>query len=213
MCTAIVVFERSQCNIDIKSINVLLAAILLASVNWRSVFANDRHIDDFVCSCMHILSDVITQSAPATSTRINKAKSILPYHIRRLIIRKRRLWNKIKDQASHAAYKAACEEVKSVLGTYVFHCEEELLNCRNQAEFYKCLNKSIGKSIMSIQLTNSLGDIINTGLDTANAFNQEFVSNCFPAEVLHRLAAIHLKISLMSLFMIHTWLCLLRQTL
>ena len=51
------------------------------------------------------------------------------------------------------------------------HREEELLNCRNHAEFYKYLNKSMGKPIMPIQLTNSLGDIISAGLDSANAFN------------------------------------------
>ena len=36
---------------------------------------------------------------------------------------------------------------------------------------------------MPIQLTNSLGDIISAGLDTAKAFNQEFASNFLPAEV------------------------------
>ena len=107
----------------------------------------------------------------------------MPKHIRRLIIRKRCLWNKIKGQASHAAYKAACKEVKSVLHTYVSHREEEFINCWNQAKFYKYLNKSIGKPIMPIQLTNSLGDIISAGLDTANAFNQEFASNFLSAEI------------------------------
>lgn len=78
-------------NIDAKSINVQVTAKFLASVNWRNVFANDRHVDDYLSSCMHILSDIITQSVSVTSARINKAKSILPKHIRRLIKRKRRL--------------------------------------------------------------------------------------------------------------------------
>ena len=59
-------------NIDIKSTNVPLAAKFLASINWKNIFANDRHVDDYVSSCMHILSDIIIQSAPATSARINK---------------------------------------------------------------------------------------------------------------------------------------------
>ena len=83
-------------NIDAKSINVQVTAKFLASVNWRNVFANDRHVDDYLSSCMHILSDIITQSVSVTSARINKAKSILPKHIRRLIKRKRRLWIKLK---------------------------------------------------------------------------------------------------------------------
>ena len=36
---------------------------------------------------------------------------------------------------------------------------------------------------MPIQLTNSLGDIISAGPDTANAFNQEFTINYLPTDV------------------------------
>ena len=39
----------------------------------------------------------------------------------------------------------------------------------------------MGKPIVPIRLTNSLGDIISAGLDTANTFNQEFASNFLPA--------------------------------
>ena len=41
--------------IDMKSLDLQLISSLLTAVNWRNIFANDHHVDDYITDFMHVL--------------------------------------------------------------------------------------------------------------------------------------------------------------
>ena len=72
-----------------------------------------------------------------------------------------------------------CREAKAALRNYFFCREQELLKCHNQSAFYKYINRALSNSALPIKLTDSFGNIVSPGIDTANIFNTEFADNFF----------------------------------
>ena len=79
---------------------------------------------------------------------------------------------------------SVCREAKSALRNYVSRREQELLKCHNQSTSYKFINRAISNHALPVNLTDSSGNIVNTGIDTANIFIMEFVGNFSPIDVL-----------------------------
>ena len=123
---------------------------------------------------MHVFNNAIIFKG---SVRYSKPKRILLKHIRQLILKKHRLWKKIHDQGSLANYRAVCGEAKSAFRDYVSRREQELLKCHNQSAFYKYINRAISNRTLPVKLTDSSGNIVSPGIDTANIFNMEFAGN------------------------------------
>ena len=71
--------------IYMKSIDLQLVSSLLTAVNWRNIFADDRHVDDYVTSFMHVFNNAIQQSIFKGPVRNSKPNRILPKRIRQLI--------------------------------------------------------------------------------------------------------------------------------
>ena len=67
--------------IDIKLIDLQLVSSLLTTVNWCNIFTDDRHVDDYVTSFMHMFNNAIQQSIFKSPIRNSKPKIILPKHI------------------------------------------------------------------------------------------------------------------------------------
>ena len=170
--------------IDVKSIDLQLVSSLLTAINWRNIFANDRHVDDYVTSFMHVFNNAIQQSIFKDPLRNIKPKRILPKHIRQLILKKHCLWKKIHDQNSLANYMAVSREAKSALRNYVSHRKQELLKCHNQSAFNKYINRAICIRALPVKLTDSSGNVVNPGIYTANIFNMEFTGNFSPIDAL-----------------------------
>ena len=168
--------------IDMKSIDLLLVSSLFTVVNWRNIFADDRHVDDYVTSFIHVLNNAVQQSIFKGPVRYSKPKRILPKHIRQLILKKHRLWKKIHDQDSLANYRAVCREAKSALSNHVSRREQELPICHNQSAFYKYINRAFSNRALPSKLTDSFGNIVSPGIDTANIFNMKFADNFSPID-------------------------------
>ena len=74
------------------------------------------------------------------------------------------------------------EKPKSALRNYVSRREQELHKCHNQSALYKYINCACGNRALPIKLTNSFGNIVSPGIDTANIFNTEFADNFLPID-------------------------------
>jgi hypothetical protein len=157
------------------------AELQLSAVNWRKVFVNDRHVDDYVTSFMSVLIPVLTQSLPTTRTRSNKHKRTVPRPIRALILKKRRLWRKIHDVQSLRAYTTACDKVKEAIRQYINRQELDLVEHPNQAAFYKYVNRTLGKQQTQHQLVDDTGRAVTDDVIAACMFNREFASNFSPS--------------------------------
>ena len=70
-----------------------------------------------------------------------------------------------------------CREAKSALCNYISRREQELSKCRHQSASYKYINRAFSNSALLFKLTDSFGNIVNPGIDTANIFNTEFADN------------------------------------
>ena len=70
-----------------KSIDLQLLSSLLTAVNWRNIFADDRHVDDYVTSFLLVFNNAIQQSIFKSPVRSNKPKRILSKYIRQLILK------------------------------------------------------------------------------------------------------------------------------
>ena len=150
-----------------KSIDLQLVSSRLTAVNWRNIFADDRHVDDYVTSFMHVFNNAIQQSifkGPVASVHNSKLKRILPKHIQQLILKKHRLWKKIHNQDSFANHRAVCREAKSALRDYVSRREHLLLKCQNQSAFYKCINRAISNRASPVKLIDLSDNIVSPGI-------------------------------------------------
>ena len=93
---------------------------------------------------MSVLTATLDQCMPAYGSRFNKTKCIMPKVIRKLIIKKRRLWKKINDSDSLNSYLAAHDDVKRSIQQFTKRRELELVDNPNSAAFYKYINSAIG---------------------------------------------------------------------
>lgn len=173
--TSLNILQPARLNFD--KADLQLAARQLATVNWRNVFARDRHVDDYVYSFMSVLTTILSQCTPNIRQRPNKPKRIVPKQIRALILKKRRLWKKVHDVNSLQAYQTACDDVKRATHQYISHWELDLVSHPKQAAFYKYINRSLGKQHSAHQLVANDGAAITDDVIAANMFNDEFVSN------------------------------------
>ena len=80
--------------VNFEKMDLQVAVTLLAFVNCRHEFANDRIVDDFVKTFMCILSDCLCRYLPFVRQRRSKHCHIVPKIIRRLILKKNRLWKR-----------------------------------------------------------------------------------------------------------------------
>ena len=160
-----------------KKLDLQAAAQLLGEINWRNIFANCRHVDEYVSNFMHALRNVITLCTKAKSVRRNNPKKIIPRHIRHLILKKRRLWRHASDNVSREAYKKCCKDVRRAMRYYVSKCELDLVNNPDNRNFYKYENKALGRINHTVQLSDSKGNIITDESTLAETFNTEFIKN------------------------------------
>ena len=77
-----------QKNIKFGKVNNAHAFSLLGSVDWRSVFADCGHVDDYVEVFMHIIDSMLMLSFPEHRFRPNKLRSLMSRDARRLILKK-----------------------------------------------------------------------------------------------------------------------------
>ena len=92
-----------------------------------------------------------------------------------------------------------CREAKSTVRNYVFRREQELLQRHNQSAFYKYINGAISNRALHVKLTDSSGNIVSHGIDTANIFNKELAGNFSPIDappILHDSSGHQLNITL-----------------
>jgi hypothetical protein len=166
------------------------AAQQLLTVNWRIVFSNDRHVDDYVASFMSVFVSILTKSllANVSPSRPNHAR-IVPKHIRALTLKKRRLWKKVHDVRSLQVYLAACDNVKVAIRQYTSRQELDLVNHPNQAAFYKYVSRALGQQQVHHQLVNSEGNAVTDDVIAAEMFNAEFSRN-FSRPLQHTLGAV-----------------------
>ena len=57
-------------------IDLQLVSSLLTAVNRRNIFADGRHVDDYVTSFMHVFNNAIQQSIFKSPVRNSKPKRI-----------------------------------------------------------------------------------------------------------------------------------------
>jgi hypothetical protein len=169
--------NKNSDHVDFDRANVEYAAHMLSLINWIDEFAECRHVDDYVTAFMFILHEILQLSLPAIHRRPNKPRNLITKQIRKLVVKKRRLWKKAKNGSSTEAYRAVCKEVKRSMRLYVASYEYSLTSNSNQATFYRYLNKNLGRSYHPLRLVDEAGNVIEEGIETAEAFNNEFVKN------------------------------------
>ena len=80
--------------IYMKSIDLQLVPSLLTAVNWRNIFADDRHVYDYVTSFMHVFNNVIQQSSFKSPVHNSKPRESYPniydnFFSKNIVLRKR----------------------------------------------------------------------------------------------------------------------------
>ena len=168
--------------IDMKSIALQLVTSLLTAVNGRHIFADDRHVDDYVTSFIHVFNNAIQQSIfKGLYIIVNRRESFTQAYTT-TFSKKTSSLKKILDQDSLANHRAMCREAKLALCNYVSCREQKLLKCHNQSAFYKYINRAFSNRALSVKLTDSFGNIVSPGIDNADIFNMEFAGNFSPIE-------------------------------
>jgi hypothetical protein len=147
----------------------------LSSINWQMAFDGTVQVDDLVAVFMRILYAALHRALFPPRRRSKKPQ--LLRHIWKLIIRKRRLWKKVRDETCLDTYRASCREVRIAVRSYVSSREQQLLDNPSSTRFYSYINNNIGRPRQPVRLLDSADGIIAAGHDTAEAFNAEFTKN------------------------------------
>jgi hypothetical protein len=159
-------------SVDLNSLNADLAISYLRATDWPYVFRNDSSMDDYVTSFTTALHDIIIHTCQRKRRRLHSPRQRVPRYIRRLILKKRRLWKQIHDDTSRALFRAACEEVRKAIRRHSSNAELELVNSPSQSAFYKYANNALGRtSRYPSQVMNSSGKLVSTSAAVADAFN------------------------------------------
>jgi ribonuclease P/MRP protein subunit RPP40 len=165
-------------SVDLNSIDADLAISYLRATDWTYVFRNDSSVDDYVSSFMTVFKDVVFQTCPRKRYRLHGPRQRLPHYIRRLLLKKRRLWKQICDEHSRALFRAACRDVRKAIRLHTSNAELELVNNPSQSAFYKYVNNVLGRSSHPpAQIIDSSGKLVSNSAAISDAFNSEFVKN------------------------------------
>ena len=100
----------------------------------------------------------------------------MPKVIRKLIVRKLQLWEKINDSDSLNSYLAAYDDVKRSIQQIIKRQELELVDNPN----HKYINSAIGNRHRGVHLVDEIGCTVNDDVTTANMFQKEFANNFSP---------------------------------
>jgi hypothetical protein len=84
---------------------MLSVAQELSLINWQMAFGGMVQVDDLVAVFMRILYAALHRTLLPPRRR-SKTPQLLG-HIRKLIIRKRRLWKKVRDETSLDTFRAS----------------------------------------------------------------------------------------------------------
>jgi hypothetical protein len=165
-------------SVDLNSIDADLAISYLRATDWTYVFLIDSSVDDYVSSFMTVLKDVVFQTCPRKRYRLHGPRQRLPHYIRRLLLKKRRLWKQICDEHSRALFRAAYRDVRKAIRLHTSNAELELVNNPSQSAFYKYVNNVLGRSSHPpAQIIDSSGKLVSNSAAISDAFNSEFVKN------------------------------------
>lgn len=150
---------------------------LLALVNWNLVFADTVDVDLCVSRFMNILSEIKLKC----TIRVNcKPNRYLPKSIRDAIIRKRKLWDKLKkvkdDDTIMHNYKSCCKEIRSAIMNFRLSTENNLLSSNNNKKFFQFIRSNLKSNSAPTVLRSNGVDLI-TDYEIAEAFSWEFSSN------------------------------------
>ncbi|KAJ3662053.1 hypothetical protein Zmor_006420 [Zophobas morio] len=174
----------------------------LVETNWEALLMHDTVEENWEVFKSHLLELSSQNSVSRTFTRSAK-KPWINHQILQMVRRKKILWKTYKrtgNEMDYAAHRTFSNLLASKIKDSKVAYEARLANSKNPKCFYKYIRDTLGGSVRTPQIQNSVGTLITENEDIANVFADSF-ANQFTIEPLHSppdIAAPQCSVSLSS---------------
>jgi len=168
----------------------------LSQYNWNDLFTYCLTVDSLWCAFHKVLDDALDAFVPFVLVSDSQCKKThrtkypgyirnrptreYPRNIRKLMSRKRLLWRSYKKDKSNTTaetlYKNAARECKKAVHDYDLHQEMRVIKANNTGQFFKFINRKLGRSHNIGILAPSSGKSATTDAEKADVLNSFFSS-------------------------------------
>ena len=155
----------------------------LACYDWNTLFTYNLTVDSLWRAFREVLDNAIDLFVPYKYVCYdNAARSShkYPRQIRDLITRKRCIWRARKRDPSNETltvhYKNIAKECKTAIHDFELRMESNVIDAKNSGEFFKYVNRKLGRSHNIGILKDNLGTNVTADEDKANLLNSFFSS-------------------------------------
>jgi hypothetical protein len=149
----------------------------LSNISWPDTFSACVNINDFWNTFTSILNNLIEQFVPLRQTEYYLKKTC-SRDLKKLLIKKRKLWKKIKFEDNHEVrknYNVCVRNIRKIL--YDERCEEEngILKRINSKSFFKFVKRNLNsREAVPVLINND--KIYTTDTEKSEVLNDYFVS-------------------------------------
>ena len=156
----------------------------LAQHNWNDLFTYCLTVDDLWKGFRKILDDALDIFVPSVFVKDSQStvshRKQYPAYIRKLIARKNCLWRHLKrlpgNTVTRAQYRKVCTECKHAIRQYELATEQKIIDAGDSGQFFKYVNKKLGRSHDIGILNDRKGETVETDADKAELLNHFFSS-------------------------------------
>ena len=158
----------------------------LSQYNWNDLFTYCLTADSLWNSFRKVLDDALDACVPSvlvSDSRCNTSRRRkYPGYIRKMIGRKRCLWRLLKrfpenqNQDLRVQYRKICADCKLAIRQFELRMEQKVIDAGSSGQFFKYVNKKLGRPHGIGILKNQQGEAVVTDADKANLLNDVFSS-------------------------------------
>ena len=156
----------------------------LALYNWDDLFTYCLTADSLWNAFRRVLDDALDIFVPCILVNDSHCytphRSKYPSYIRKMTGRKQCLWRYLKrfpeNQVLRAQYRKICAECKLAIRQFELYKEQKVIDAGNSGQFFKHVNKKLGRAQGIGILKNQQGEAVLNDGDKANLLNQFFSS-------------------------------------
>ena len=155
--------------------NYDIMANVLATTNWRSIFAECRTVNDYWLSLYNVLMQLIQHHVPSVSDS-NRSSKKLPKSLRLEVLKKRNAWKKWRNaptEANKRAYNTQSLVCSQRIKDYRAHKEDDLLTLDTK-HFFSYVSKNLNASSNCINLKSNDGRMLTSSIDIVQCLSAEF---------------------------------------
>ena len=147
-----------------------------STIDWDSIFHENSTVSSMWSVFKANLLIGINRHVPPKKVGLVFKKVSYPHHIRKLIVKKKRLWKTAKRSGNFDNYKKLTEKYKTAVNDYNDLCENEIMSSGKVNDFYKYVKSKIKARSQIPPLLNENNIEISDDLNKAELFNAYFAS-------------------------------------